>query len=62
LGPVLNAVTDNNYSTTINAGGWMVLWGVGFANEKQNRLQWVRSGYDDVWLDDSELDPIGLGY
>jgi hypothetical protein len=53
LGPVLAAVTNQNYGSTISATGGMLLRGRGFANENTNAIQCTRSGYSDVWLTSS---------
>jgi hypothetical protein len=60
LRPSLEAITNENYTSTVSYTGWMLLWGRGFANEKQNAILCTRSGYSDVWLYDS--DGVGLSW
>jgi hypothetical protein len=50
LGPTVNAVTDQNYSYTINRYDTIVVWGNGFSLTGGNTIQLVRAGYSDVWM------------
>ncbi len=50
LGPTVSAVTDQNYSYTINADDTIVVWGNGFSLTGGNTIQLTRSGYPDIWM------------
>ncbi len=50
LGPIVNAVTDENYASTITADGYVIVWGNGFSLNGGNTIQLTRPGYPDVWL------------
>jgi hypothetical protein len=49
-GPIVNAVTNQNYSYTIGSNDTMIVWGNGFSLSGGNTLQLTRSGYPDVWF------------
>jgi len=48
--PTISAVTDNEYSANIGQYDYLVVWGDGFSRFGGNTLQFVRSGYSDVWM------------
>ena len=49
-GPAVAAVTDSNYSLTLNSGSVIVVWGAGFTPTGGNTVQLQRPGFPDVWL------------
>lgn len=60
LAPVLNAVTDASYGSNIQAGGYVILWGQGFANEAQwNEVRCTQGGTTVTF---SDSDGVGLYY
>ncbi len=50
LGPTVSAVTDQDFSYTINANDTIVVWGNGFSLTGGNTIQLTRSGYPDIWM------------
>jgi hypothetical protein len=48
--PVVAAVTDSNYQSTLYADSTIVIWGSGFTATGGNTVQLQRPGYADVWL------------
>lgn len=56
--PLVNAVTNQNYSTTIHVNDTMIAWGNGFAIAGGNTLELTRSGYANVWYSQTD----GLSY
>jgi hypothetical protein len=52
--PIVNAVTNHNYSNTIRAGDTIIVFGNGFSLSGGNYLQFTRDGYSDVWFYDGD--------
>jgi hypothetical protein len=50
LGPIVQAVSDANYSSYITSNSTIIVWGRGFSKEGGNTLQFTRPGYADVWM------------
>ena len=48
--PIIDAVTDQSYATTINRNDTIVVWGRGFSKFNTSSLQFIRAGYTDVWM------------
>jgi len=60
VAPILNAVTDASYGNNIQAGGYIILWGQGFANEAQwNEIRCTQGGTTVTF---SDSDAVGLYY
>jgi hypothetical protein len=54
VAPIVNAVTNQNYSYTIGSNDTMIVFGNGFSLSGGNTLQLTRSGYPDVWFYDGD--------
>lgn len=48
--PILAAITNSSYSTTVHANDVAIFWTNGLSLSGGNTVQLVRSGYPDVWL------------
>jgi hypothetical protein len=48
--PLVNAVTNQNYQSTIHTTDYLIVWGNGFSVTGGNTLQFTRAGYTDVWM------------
>jgi hypothetical protein len=52
--PVLTAVTDSSYGTTLSGTGTILVWGQGFAPSGGNTLIFQRSGYQNVVFSETD--------